>query len=119
MLQPRGKGIVLWTLRYGDEVRDPEAYFAGTGDLKPDADLMKLTKKLIGKRTVRWDPEMVCRSGGGEAKGHHCREEKKGRKPPGKAGARRKRRRPTMSSASWRHCERASRPKRKSHPKKR
>ena len=27
MLEPRGKGIVLWTLRYGDEVRDPESYF--------------------------------------------------------------------------------------------
>ena len=24
MLEPRGKGIVLWTLRYGDEVRDGE-----------------------------------------------------------------------------------------------
>ena len=27
MLEPRGKGIVLWTLRYGDEVRDADAYF--------------------------------------------------------------------------------------------
>ena len=27
MLEPRGKGIVLWTLRYGDEVRDPDDYF--------------------------------------------------------------------------------------------
>jgi len=24
MLEPRGKGIVLWTLRYGDEVRDED-----------------------------------------------------------------------------------------------
>jgi len=27
MLETRGKGIVLWTLRYGDEVRDENAYF--------------------------------------------------------------------------------------------
>ena len=25
MLVPRDRGIVLWTLRYGDEVRDPDA----------------------------------------------------------------------------------------------
>lgn len=27
MLEPRSKGIVLWSLRYGDEVRDEETYF--------------------------------------------------------------------------------------------
>src|SRR3546814_14980286 len=31
LLQPRGKGIVLWTLRYGDELRDPDEVF---GQLK-------------------------------------------------------------------------------------
>ena len=59
MLQPRGKGIVLWTLRYGDEVREPAPYFENVGDGRPDADLMKLTRKLIEKRTVAWDPKMV------------------------------------------------------------
>ena len=28
MLEPRDNGIVLWTLRYGDEVRDEDQYFA-------------------------------------------------------------------------------------------
>ena len=28
MLQPRDAGIVVWTLRYGEEVRDAEEYFA-------------------------------------------------------------------------------------------
>ncbi|MGN6551944.1 MAG: Ku protein [Pararhizobium sp.] len=59
MLQPRDKGIVVWTLRYGDEVRDPEAYFGHIDDAKPDADLMKLTKTLIEKRTRPWDPKLV------------------------------------------------------------
>ncbi|ARQ13212.1 ATP-dependent DNA helicase Ku-type domain-containing protein (plasmid) [Rhizobium etli] len=40
MLQPRGKGIVLWTLRYGDEVRDEDTYFADIGDEKADSDMM-------------------------------------------------------------------------------
>lgn len=58
MLQPRGKGIVLWTLHYGDEVRDPDAYFPGPGD-KPDARAMTLLRKLIDARTKAWDPKMV------------------------------------------------------------
>jgi DNA end-binding protein Ku len=32
MLEPRGKGIVLWTLRYGDEVRDPDLVFGNVAD---------------------------------------------------------------------------------------
>ena len=35
MLEPRDKGIVLWTLRYGDEVRDDEAYFGEIGTRRP------------------------------------------------------------------------------------
>jgi len=27
MLEPRDRGIVVWTLRYGNEVREPKAYF--------------------------------------------------------------------------------------------
>jgi len=34
LLEPRDKGIVLWTLRYGDEVRDVADYFAGIKDKK-------------------------------------------------------------------------------------
>ncbi|MBZ9654597.1 non-homologous end joining protein Ku [Phyllobacterium lublinensis] len=59
MLEPRGLGIVLWTLRYGDEVRDRDAYF---GDIKSDttdAQLMTLVKTLIDERTKPWDPKMV------------------------------------------------------------
>lgn len=59
MLQARDRGIILWTLRYGDEVRDPEDYFARVQDQKPDGDLMKLTLKLIDQRTRPWDPSMV------------------------------------------------------------
>ena len=59
LLEPRGKGIVLWTLHYGDEVRDARDYFGKVGDGKPDAKLMGLVKKLIGERTKAWDPGMV------------------------------------------------------------
>lgn len=59
MLEPRGKGIVLWTLRYGDEVRDEKGYFGTIGKQKPDADMMPLIQKLIKKQTRDWDAKMV------------------------------------------------------------
>ncbi|MBU2091421.1 MAG: Ku protein, partial [Alphaproteobacteria bacterium] len=50
MLEPRDRGIILWTLRYGDEVRDESDYFGQITDSKPDAKLMTLVKKLIDER---------------------------------------------------------------------
>jgi DNA end-binding protein Ku len=60
MLEPRGKGIVAWTLRYGDEVRDAEEYFAGIDAGKPDAAALKLVGRLIDERTAKWEPSMVA-----------------------------------------------------------
>jgi len=59
MLEPRGKGIVLWTLRYGDEVRNEEDYFSGLGKAKPEAKAFSLVKALIKERTKKWDPKMA------------------------------------------------------------
>ena len=59
MLAPRDNGIVLWTLRYGDEVRDPEAYFADIKAPKAEAKLANLVKSLIEERMKEWDPSMV------------------------------------------------------------
>lgn len=59
MLEPRGKGIVVWTLRYGDEVRDAADYFAGIEAQKPDPALMRLVKRLIDERKQPWSPAMA------------------------------------------------------------
>ncbi|RXF72809.1 Ku protein [Hansschlegelia zhihuaiae] len=59
LLEPRDKGIVLWTLRYGDEVRDPKDYFGGLSEGKQDPALMKLVKSLIDERTKPWSADMV------------------------------------------------------------
>lgn len=58
MLQPRGRGLVLWTLRYFDELRRPEAYFT---DLEETADsaLVKLVGRVIDQRTREWDASLV------------------------------------------------------------
>lgn len=57
LLEPQGKGIILWTLRYGDEVREP------IGNLDADADiddtLVALMAKLVKKETKDWSPSMV------------------------------------------------------------
>jgi DNA end-binding protein Ku len=60
MLQPRGKGIVLWTLRYGDEVRNEDAYFKPIGNDTADEEMMPLVQKLIKKHTRHWDVKMVA-----------------------------------------------------------
>lgn len=59
MLEPRGRGIVLWTLRYGDEVRDKDTYFGDIKNGKPDSKLLALVRTLIDERTKPWDAKMV------------------------------------------------------------
>lgn len=59
MLVPRDRGIVLWTLRYGDEVRDPAHYFGEIESRKVDPKLMSLVTTLIEERSQSWDPKMV------------------------------------------------------------
>jgi DNA end-binding protein Ku len=59
MLQPRDRGMVLWTLRYGDEVRDPAAYFGAIDAADPPADQLKLTRALVARRARAWKPELT------------------------------------------------------------
>jgi DNA end-binding protein Ku len=59
MLEPRDNGIVLWTLRYGDEVRDPKEYFESIGPAKSESDYMGLMEKFIEARSTPWDPSIV------------------------------------------------------------
>ncbi len=59
MLVPRGAGILLWTLRYGAEVRGDEAYLAEIEEAKPDRKMLGLMTKLIDQRAKPWEPSMV------------------------------------------------------------
>ncbi|WP_216073382.1 Ku protein, partial [Acinetobacter baumannii] len=40
VIEPRDKGIMLWTLRYGDEVRNAKDYFNSLTDVKPTPELV-------------------------------------------------------------------------------
>ena len=58
LLEPRDKGMVLWTLRYGDEVRDEADYFKGIKG-KPDPKEKKLLASLIAEHTQGWSPSLA------------------------------------------------------------
>ena len=54
-LKPCGRGMVLETLRYADEVTKAAAYFREIGDAKPEDDLLDLARTLIDKKTAPFD----------------------------------------------------------------
>ncbi|GGF67717.1 non-homologous end joining protein Ku [Azorhizobium oxalatiphilum] len=59
MLIPRGKGIVVWTLRYGDEVRDEDEFFRGIDKASGGAEAVPLIQQFIKKNTRHWDGSLV------------------------------------------------------------
>ncbi len=54
-LKPCGRGMVLETLRYADEVHRASSYFRDIGDTKPDSDLLEMAETLIEKKTGDFD----------------------------------------------------------------
>ena len=59
MLQPWDKGIILWTLRFGDEVRDEDEYWKSVNADKPDAKMLSMDEKLIEELTTNCSASMV------------------------------------------------------------
>jgi DNA end-binding protein Ku len=51
-----GRGILLETLRYSDEIRKSDTFFAEIPDIKFDADLVDLAKELIQRKTGKFNP---------------------------------------------------------------
>ena len=54
-LKPCGKGIVMETLRYEEEVRRAQNYFDPIPDSKPQKDLLDLPKTLIDQKSAPFD----------------------------------------------------------------
>ncbi len=54
-LKPCGRGLLLETLRYADEVHKAQSYFREIGDQKPDADLLDMAAMLIERKTGEFD----------------------------------------------------------------
>jgi DNA end-binding protein Ku len=54
-LKPCGRGMLIETLRYADEVNKAQGYFRDIGDAKPDEDLLDMAATLIEKRSGKFD----------------------------------------------------------------
>ncbi len=59
MLKHSGNGIILWTLRYADEIRNSKNYFDGIVDVKADPPALVLVEKLIDKMSAPWSANLV------------------------------------------------------------
>ncbi|HEX8301173.1 Ku protein [Sphingomonas sp.] len=55
-LKPCGRGMVLETLRYADEVNKAQGYFRDIPDSEPDPELLDLASTLIEKKAGKFDP---------------------------------------------------------------
>ncbi|RWN00818.1 MAG: Ku protein [Mesorhizobium sp.] len=56
VVESRGKGMMLTTLRYGDTVREPAGVFAEIKSGKPDSDMIGLAEHIIDKQKGKFDP---------------------------------------------------------------
>ena len=54
-LKPCGKGLLLETLRYADEVRKGQAFFSEIEEQKPQKELLDLATTLIDNKTAPFD----------------------------------------------------------------
>jgi DNA end-binding protein Ku len=54
-LKPCGRGLILETLRYSDEVNKAANYFRDIGNARPDAELLDLAATLIEKKAGKFD----------------------------------------------------------------
>lgn len=86
LLEPRGKGIVLWTLRFGDEVRNASDYFVADNESKPDTKLLSMVRKLIKDKTERWTPDFLQDPVQKKLQSMIAAKKKKKRAPPSKPG---------------------------------
>jgi DNA end-binding protein Ku len=79
-LEPRGKGILAYTLRTDAEVRKPDEIFDAISDAKPDAAMISIAEKIIEQQEGPFDPsKFVDRYE--EALKALIEEKKKGHKP--------------------------------------
>jgi len=55
-LEPRDKGILAYTIRSADEVRNPDEVFDGISAKKADPDMLAIAQKIIEQREGPFDP---------------------------------------------------------------
>jgi DNA end-binding protein Ku len=56
-LKPSGKGLMIETLRYADEIQKADQFFADVPSVKPDKELLTLAEELIKRKAKPFDPK--------------------------------------------------------------
>ena len=56
-IKPCGRGMILETLHFSDEVRKSAPFFAEIEDEKPDQELLDLARELITRKAGKFDPD--------------------------------------------------------------
>lgn len=56
-LKPFGKGLQIETLRYADELQNPEQFFTTVPGAKPEKELLTLATELIERKAKPFDPK--------------------------------------------------------------
>ena len=56
-IKPCGRGLLMETLRYADEVNKSSGFFRDIGDTKPDPDLLDMASMLIERKAGEFDPK--------------------------------------------------------------
>jgi DNA end-binding protein Ku len=55
-LEVRGKGLVAWSLRPHEEVRDAGDFFDDIPGVKADKDMVEIAERIIGQKEAEFDP---------------------------------------------------------------
>lgn len=55
-LEVRGKGLVAYSLRAHDEVREADDYFDDIPEVKADKDMVEIATRIIGQKEADFDP---------------------------------------------------------------
>lgn len=56
LIEPKGKGMLLTTLRYDANVVSQDAVFGGIGKVEVDDEMIDLATHIIDKKTAKFDP---------------------------------------------------------------
>ena len=56
-IRPSGRGLLLETLRYDDEIRKSDQIFGQIPDVKVDKDMLDLAEELIERKSAPFNPE--------------------------------------------------------------
>ena len=57
LIEPKGKGMLLTTLRYDANVVSQDAVFSGIDNVEVDEEMIDLATHIIDKKTAHFDPK--------------------------------------------------------------